>query len=275
MNINQHVLILTLLIAGLISVDAKILDMDNDQLDKSFKGYGSRQERIDYEDLADELNTPDGPALIRKFLSDERLKKPLYGQISHIKDEAVRNGLLVIYLRDHAIWATGYNGLRDLKMSWAAGVSECVFKHFPAMRKDRNQSDALTYVLLTPQGRNAVAAAYQKYLDAPLGKPGEGDAREAQLLDGINEAMVKYGTKEFVYPPEPGLPSSSNQPFPFKIESLEKDTEPGLEPPVMEEKSATISFSSIKPWLIWAAGVSAALVAANLIHRFRRRSQRG
>lgn len=269
MNINLHMAVLALLVAGSISAPARILEMDNERIDKELSGSSTGS--IDYDDIVEELDTADGPALIRKFLTDERLKPWLYGQIPRIKDQTARDKLLIVCLRDPSFWAKEFEGLRSPRADRASWLTEAVFLRFSSIRDDPVQLDALVYTFMTPQGREAVAAAYQNFLEAPAGQPGEVEARQAQLLDGIRQAMEKFGTKEFVHPPEPGLPHDPGKPFPFKIKSNEKAAEPVPASPVIQEKVATSSAPPDKSCLLWTVGGAMAIVATWLfiLHRQR------
>lgn len=254
--------------------EARMLDMDNSDLDKAFRGDSVVTNR---EDLARELNSQDGPALVKKLLSDDRLKEPLYAQISRIIDESVRDQLLVDCLRDSSAWKVENDGARDPRQPLASVIGDAIYMRFPEMRNNRTQSLSLMYTFLTPQGRNAIATAYQRFLEARAIKPGGNEKAQSQLLDEIKGAMEKFGAKEFVYPPDPDLPPGAGQSGEFKDHPnnpFRKARPRTQSPPVEKEKVAIEPASPRKPWLLWAIGGALAMIAAclaTLLRRFQSR----
>lgn len=181
-----------------------ILDIENSQLDEKLRGAEASEY---YKKLTDELNTPNAAALIKKLVSDSRLKRPLYSRISKIENDSLRDELVLSYIRDNDVWNNTFDGIRDQRTSMAAEISECLFIHFPSFRINSEENESLTLALFSQEGRDAIGVTYEKFLALPGIKRENNNPEMTSILSDFSEIFAKFGTMAYLNPVDKRLQS--------------------------------------------------------------------
>ncbi len=180
---------MTIALAG-----ASLVEMTSEELSKELRGsWGGKY----LTQLVVELNEPGSDALIEKCLRDDVLKKYMYRDIHKFPNDAVRDRLSLELIRDHGYWERAGDSIRPIV---ASAMSECMWIHLPSLKVKQEDRMALAYTLQSTPGRNALAEIYQKYLNLPLAERNETHPNAVALIGGINGAIAKFGTLEYVLP---------------------------------------------------------------------------
>ncbi len=227
------------LLGGLLKAD--LFERSNTQLAQDFGG-GTNLGQFD-----DELKSNNAEKWIERCLKDAALKKYLYLEIREIGDDQLRDRLLLSYMRDHPYWDAAHTSLGDNKMYMAGHISDCMWIHFPSLKDEEAHRMALSYTLQSREGREAMAAIYERFLVLPEAERKEDNPKVVTLISEIKNAFVKYGTLEFL---EPGSRRGPRKEAPREQSQLDPtSTAPPSAPAVAAKPKGSPCVQKIPFWI--------------------------
>ncbi len=186
----------------LIQAYGTFSEMKADEIEKALTTSSGSQ---DPDLLLEELNSPSGPQLIEKCLQKHTLKQHLYYLLPEIKDDVIRNALVITCLRDDEFFDKVHSTWPDLETSMANTLGERLLGFFPSLDAKGRDGQAIVYTLLTSQGRNSMANIYEEYFALPPEQRGENNPAVEKVTSRIRAALARFGTKDFVNPPDKKL----------------------------------------------------------------------
>lgn len=198
-------------------------DLSNDQMvDAIIKRGDTRM-------LGAGFRSNDAEKWVDRCMKDERLKRYAYREINSIDDVDLRFKLMAAQLRDHDYWNAGRKNL--MSQSWMYYTStaiDCIAKDLPVLTTDSVVRHRLNYTLHLPEGRDAVAAALEKFVALPRDERSESNSKVQAIIVDIQDAISKYADLKV-----DGIPPLPREDAPT----------PRVDPPTPEKSApATVTF---------------------------------